>query len=86
MKSPYDIWISDVRSALQSINMPMDEWQNNWRFDFEHEYKTGSDSSQAAEKANRYWWYEQNKALRQECRRTPHCWLPQNHQGECQPV
>lgn len=33
-----------------------------------------------------FWWREQNRELRQECRKTPGCWLPQNHQGECQPV
>ena len=38
----------------------------------------------AAMKANRFWWHEQNKSLKQDCRVTPNCWLP--HQGECQAV
>ena len=37
-------------------------------------------------KANRFWWHEQNKSLKQDCRSTPNCWLPRGHQGPCQPV
>lgn len=76
MTRSYDAWLGDVRSALQSINMPMDEWQKTWHFDFEREYKAGSEASKTAEKANRCWWYQQNKAMHQECRRTSQCWLP----------
>lgn len=37
-------------------------------------------------KANRFWWHEQNKSLKGDCRLTPDCWLPRGHQGLCQPV
>ena len=37
-------------------------------------------------KANRFWWREQNKSLKQDCQRTSGCWRPRDHQGECQPV
>jgi hypothetical protein len=37
-------------------------------------------------KANRFWWREQNKSLKQDCQRTPGCWLSRDHQGKCQPV
>jgi hypothetical protein len=39
----------------------------------------------AAMKANRFWWTRQNKAIGQDCRKTPDCWLPRNHQGEWSP-
>jgi hypothetical protein len=38
-------------------------------------------------RANRFWWYQQNKSLNQECPPlTPSCWLPLGHQGNCQLV
>lgn len=86
MIAGYEAWLNDVRSALRSINMPIDDWQTAWRFDFEQEFKAGTEPSMAAEKANRYWWHQQNKAVNQHCRRSAQCWLPQNHQGECQPI
>jgi len=36
-------------------------------------------------KANRFWWSEQNKSIGRACERIPGCWLPREHQGECQP-
>ena len=43
-------------------------------------------AKEAAMKANRHWWYEWNKSLKQECRQTKDCWLPRGHQGQCQPA
>ena len=86
MTVDYTNWLGEVRSALDSINMPLEEWQRTWEFDFAAEYAAGTRPAAAAEKANRFWWREQNKALKQDCRRTKDCWLPQGHQGECQPV
>jgi hypothetical protein len=82
----FETWLDQVRAALDSINMPFEEWQRSWNFDFQREYKAGSSAVKAAEKANRFWWYEQNKALRQECDKTAQCWLPRGHQGVCEPV
>ena len=82
----FDGWLTEVRSALDSINMPMDDWQRGWRFDFQHEFGAGTAANDAAVKANRFWWHEQNKAMNQECRRGSNCWLPRNHKGECQPL
>lgn len=86
MNVDYTTWLRYVRAALASINMPMDEWQTTWRFDFEREFKVGTDAATAADLANRYWWREQNKSIGQHCLTTPNCWLPRNHQGDCQPV
>lgn len=86
MATSYNAWLDDVRSALESINMPMDDWQSNWRFDFASEYKIGTDPNRAAEKANRFWWREQNRTLKQDCALNPNCWLPRGHQGDCQPI
>lgn len=82
----YDAWLGTVREVLASINMPMDQWQTAWQFDFSSEYKAGTDPRQAATKANRFWWFEQNKTLKQHCRKTADCWLPEGHSGTCEPV
>jgi hypothetical protein len=82
----YEQWLNDVRTALDSINMPMDQWQKMWAFDFRRHYDMGIEADDAAMKANQFWWREQNKALRQECQKTTDCWLPRDHQGSCHPV
>lgn len=82
----YEVWICEVQKALRSINMSMDDWQSLWPFDFQVEYKAGAKADDAAMKANRFWWHEQNKSLKQDCRLTLDCWLPRGHQGTCQPV
>jgi hypothetical protein len=81
----YENWLREVKAALASINMLFDDWQEQWEFDFEGQHRAGAEPSEAAERANRFWWYKQNKALRRDCL-TPNCWLPREHQGECQPV
>jgi hypothetical protein len=85
MTGTYEVWLDHVRDALSSINMPMEDWQHAWAFDFEGEYGRGTDSGEAAARANRFWWHHQNKAIQQDCRVTANCWLPRAHQGECQP-
>jgi hypothetical protein len=82
----YETWLQNVDEALKSINMPMDEWQSIWPFDFRSAYAGGVSADNAAVKANRFWWKQQNKSVNQECHKTPDCWLPQNHQGECESV
>lgn len=86
MANTYEVWLDQVKLALQSLNMRMEDWQSIWAFDFKAEYDAGITADHAAMKANRYWWHEQNKSLKQECRLTPNCWLPRGHQGQCQPV
>lgn len=83
MLAEYATWLAEVRTALNSINMPLDEWQAQWAYDFERDYRAGVAPSKAAEQANRYWWREQNKAIGQDCRRTPDCWLPRGHHEQC---
>jgi hypothetical protein len=86
MSSGYENWIKKVEEALGSINMSMGDWQSRWPFDFQAEYKTGTKADEAAMKANRFWWFSQNKSLKQNCRSTPDCWLPRGHRGSCQPL
>jgi hypothetical protein len=81
----YEIWLEEVKDALHSINMPMEDWQGVWPFDFSGEHDAGATPGEAAMKANRYWWREQNKSLKQDCQKVPGCWLPRAHQAECQP-
>jgi hypothetical protein len=82
----YEIWLEQVKDALRSINMPMEDWQRVWPFDFSAEHDAGTNPDDAAMKANRYWWYQQNKSVKQDCQKIPNCWLPRNHQGVCQPA
>jgi hypothetical protein len=86
MMDGYEIWIGEVQKVLRSINMPMDDWQKVWPFDFPGQYKAGTKANDTAMKANRFWWREQNRSLKQDCRLTPTCWLPRDHQGSCQPM
>lgn len=81
----YKSWLARAEEALASINMPMNDWQKLWAFDFRREFDAGTPASDAAMKANRYWWMQQNKAIGQDCRKTESCWLPRNHQGGCEP-
>jgi hypothetical protein len=86
MADAYEVWLDQVRDALRSINMPMEDWQKIWAFDFAAEYQRGTNPDAAAMKANRFWWSEQNKSLKKDCREKPGCWLPRGHAGECQPA
>jgi hypothetical protein len=82
----YSVWLDEVEQALASINMPMEEWQERWTFDFQREYQSGADANDAAMKSNRFWWREQNKAIHQDCTLSEDCWLPRGHHDACQPV
>ena len=82
----YDSWLARVNAALQAINMPMDDWQRIWSYDFAAEYKAATDPAQAADKANKFWWREQNRASQTDCRFRLGCWLPRGHQGQCEPI
>lgn len=42
MIETYEIWLEKVRDALRSINMPMEDWQGVWPFDFAGEHDTGA--------------------------------------------
>src|SRR5690242_14463646 len=85
MAVTYDIWLNQVRDALHHFNMGMEDWQRLWPFDFHGEHQRGITPQDAATKANRYWWHQQNKSIGQDCRNLAGCWLPEGHQGECQP-
>lgn len=85
MTASYDAWLRDVQEALSSINMPIEDWQKNWAFDFQSEFYAGTSANDAAMKANQFWWHQQNRAVNRDCRKTENCWLPRGHQGECQP-
>jgi hypothetical protein len=86
MTETYEDWLGKVKEALSTINMPMDDWQAIWPFDFREEYQAGEGADRAAMKANRFWWRQQNKSLKQECQRGLDCCLPSGHQGPCQSV
>ncbi len=86
MNIGYELWLAQVREALLSINMDVDDWQSIWPFDFKAEHRAGTNPVDSAEKANRFWWYQQNKSLNENCEITPNCWLRRGHQGVCKPV
>jgi hypothetical protein len=85
-KMDYERWLTEVETALDEVNMPMADWQSVWPFDFGAEFEARTTPELAAMKANRFWWYQQNKSLNQDCRKTPDCWLPRGHSDDCQPV
>jgi hypothetical protein len=82
MADAYGVWLHQVRDALRSVNIHIEDWQGVWPFDFSAEYEAGANPDAAALKANRFWWREQNKSMKQDCQKTPGCWLPRGHQGE----
>jgi len=86
MEQAYEAWLAKVDEVLGHWGMPRQKWQQSWQFDFDAEYRAGTEAKQAAARANRFWWYEQNKVLNQHCQRTTNCWLPDRHEGECEPV
>ena len=86
MADAYEVWLDQVRDALRSIDMSMEDWQKIWAFDFAAEHKSGTTPDAAAMKANRFWWREQNKSIGRGCDKILGCWLPRGHQGECQPT
>jgi hypothetical protein len=81
----FESWLTEVKEALSFMKMSFDRWQKVWPFDFQREFHAGTAPKDAAIKANRFWMYQQNKGLDHECLKTPNCWLPRNHPGECQP-
>jgi hypothetical protein len=60
----FESWLKEVDAALASINMPLAEWQSRWIFDFSREFSAGTSANDAAAKAKKFWWHEQNKAIR----------------------
>src|SRR5579872_4230393 len=76
----YERWLSEARELLRTINIDLDHWQQHWRFDFADQYSSGIEPRDAAVNANRFWWYQQNKAVEKNCNRTENCWLPVGHQ------
>ena len=86
MEQKYDAWLRDVQAELRSIGMGVEEWQRYWQFDFYSEFKAGTQVKRTAVKANRFWWWNQNRVLGEECRVSPYCWLPDDHQGRCQTI
>ena len=84
--APFDAWLLELKSTLDSINMPLDTWQAVTPFDFSRELKSGISANVAALKANRFWWRNQNQRINQECHLTPNCRLPCGHAGTCEQV
>jgi len=53
--SSYNDWLTKVSEALDSINMPMEDWQEVSPFDFKREFVAGSSPDEAALRANKFW-------------------------------
>jgi hypothetical protein len=86
VEQPFQAWLREVQTALDSFGMPLKAWQAKWQFDFHSEYKSGTPISLTAERANRFWWQQQNRAIGEQCRDCQDCWLPVDHDGRCQTV
>ena len=44
----YESWLKEVDEALSSINMPMQDWQKSWAFDFRSEFAAKTTATDAA--------------------------------------
>ena len=84
MAESYEDWMKQVHAAFESLIMPLADWQALGKFDYRSEFDAGATPGDAATKANRHWWLEWNRSLKQECPQNPDCWLPRGHQGLCQ--
>jgi DNA-binding HxlR family transcriptional regulator len=45
MAATYDARLTEMRNALSSIIMPMEEWQKQWMFDFQAEFQSGTEAT-----------------------------------------
>ena len=54
----FPIWMREVRNVLSDMNMDVDAWQMNWKFDFRREYDAGAAATTAAAHAHAFWWQE----------------------------
>ncbi len=52
----YAAWLSAVRSALLAKNMKLDDWQQNWTYDFRRDFELGMTPRDAALHACELWW------------------------------
>lgn len=57
-------WLEEVRLALAEINMPLDEWNKVWPYDFTHCFRLGMSPRAAAMAANHFWWRKGDETLR----------------------
>ena len=51
-------WMCEVRNVLADMEIDLDAWQLNWRFDFRREYEAGAPAAAAAAHAHAFWWQE----------------------------
>lgn len=61
----FEPWLAAVRAALDSINMPMAEWQRAFPYDFAADHGAGIAPAEAARRANDHYWRAQEKATPQ---------------------
>lgn len=59
---PFESWLSEVRAALDAINMPMDEWQRAFPYDYQADHAAGIAPAEAAKRANDHYWTAQENA------------------------
>ncbi len=82
----YAAWMNQVREKLFANGMDFDEWQSAFPYNFRRSFESGTSPTDAATRTSRFWWREQEKLLRTQCNRAANCWLPRDHDGECQPI
>ena len=68
MADTYQLWLDQVRDALRSINMQMDDWQPVWSFDFRSEYDAGVKADDAATKASKQKALDEHRGVCQPLR------------------
>ncbi len=75
-----------VCDLLEANRMAVDEWQSQFPYNFRRSFETGTSPIDAATRANRFWWREQEKVLHNECDKVANCWRGRGHKGPCQPI
>ena len=48
MEQAYEAWLAKVDEVLGQWGMPRRKWQQAWQFDFDAEYRAGTEAKQAA--------------------------------------
>lgn len=81
----YEGWLQQVKEGLMSIDMPMEEWQSVWPFNFSRQHRAGTSPADTAGMANRYCWHQQKKSMAHDCDKLPPAGCHEDNQRDCQP-
>jgi hypothetical protein len=82
----YEIWLEQVKDALRSINIPMEDWQSIWPFDFWGEHDMGRRQTKQQWKRIAIFGISKTNPWIRTARKHPIVGCLGVHQGDCQPA